>query len=67
MRFPCIMLCVKGDIAIKRIFSLVADDYKDRIFKLVRICRNLHESVGKYINFSLGVTSQQFVAFTGLP
>ena len=53
----------KGDIAIKGIFFLGAHDYKDRIFKLVRIFRNLHGSVGKYINFLIGVTSQQFIAF----
>ena len=47
----------------RRIFSLVAHDYKDRIFKLVRIFRNLHGSVGKYINFSIGVTLLPFVAF----
>ena len=53
----------KGAIAIRRIFSLVAHDYKDRIFKLVQMFCNLHGSVGKCINFSIGVTSQQFVAF----
>ena len=53
----------KGDTAIRRTFSLVALDYKDRIFKLVRIFCNLHGSVEKYINFSIGVTSQQLVAF----
>ena len=53
----------KGSIAIKRIFSLVAHDYKDRIFKLVRMFRNLHGSAVKYINFSTDVTSQQFFAF----
>ena len=52
----------EGDKAIRRIFFLVAHDYKDRIFKLVRTFRNLHGSVRKYINFSIGVTSQQFVA-----
>ena len=53
----------KGDIVIRRTFSLFAYDYKDRIFKLVRMFRNLYGSVGKYINFSTGVTSQQFSAF----
>ena len=52
----------KGDIAIRRIFSLVAHDYQDRVFKLVRNFRSLHGSVGKYFNFSIGVTSQQFVS-----
>ena len=54
---------LKGTITIRLIFSLVAHDYKDRIFKLVPNFRNLHGSVGKYINFSIGVTLQQFVAF----
>ena len=54
----------QGDIVMIRcIFSLVAHDYKDQIFKLVLIFRNLHGSVGNYINFSIGVTLQQFVAF----
>ena len=53
----------QGTIAIRRIFSLIAHDYKDRIFKLVRIFRNLHDKVGKYFNFSIGVTSQQFLSF----
>ena len=58
----------KGNIAIRRIFSLVAHNYKDRIFKLVQIFRNLHGSVGKYtcINFSISVTAQQFVALNPL-
>ena len=58
-----VVLQAKGDIEIMRIFSLVAHDYKDRIFKLVRIYRYLHGSAGEYINFLVGVTSQQFVAF----
>ena len=53
----------QGAIAIRRIFSLVTHDYKDRIFKLVPNVRNLHGSVGKCINFLIGVTSQQFVVF----
>ena len=53
----------KGDIVIRRMFSLVAHDYKDQIFKLVWIFRNLHGLVVQYINFSIGITSQQFVAF----
>ena len=56
----------KGNIAVRRIFSLVAHDYKDRIFKLVQIFRSLHGSVGKYINFSISVTAQQFVALNPL-
>ena len=58
---------LKGDIAIRCIFSLVAHDYKDRIFKPVRLFRNVHGSVGKYINLSIGRTSQQFVAFPPPP
>ena len=37
----------KGDIAIRRTFSLVSHDCKGRIFKLVRLFRNLYGSVGK--------------------
>ena len=53
----------KGAIAIRRTFSLVGNDYKDRIFKLVRMFRNVYGSIGKYINFSIGVTSQQCFSF----
>ena len=53
----------KGDIAIKCIFSLVFHDYNNQIFKLVQIFHNLHQFLAKYINFSKGITSQQFVAF----
>ena len=56
----------KGNIAIRRIFSLVAHDYKDQIFKLVRFFCNLHVSVGKFINFSIGITSQRFVTLNSL-
>ena len=50
----------------KAYFSLVAHDYKDRIFKLVRIFCSLHGPVGKYINFSIGIISQQFVTLNSL-
>ena len=48
---------------IRRISSVAAHDYKDRIFKLVGIFRTLHGSVGKYINVRIGVNSQQIGAF----
>ena len=54
--------CFKEDIAIRRVFFLVAHDYKDRIFKLSRLFCSLHGSVGKYINLSLGGTFQQYIA-----
>ena len=48
---------------IRNVFSLVAHDNKDRVFKLCRLFCNLHGAVGKYIILSLGGTKQQFIAF----
>ena len=61
--WPRFELTREGDIAIRRVFSLVAQYYKDRIFKLSRMFCNLHGSVGKYVILALRGTSQQSVAF----
>ena len=54
---------VKMDYRDKAYILPCCHNYKDRIFILVRMFCNLHGSAVQYIDFSIGVTSQQFVAF----